>query len=168
MRLKLSAAHWANARSAARLSSSKKPRLTAWAAETVAKTILQELALAVTIKLPNDVCVEEKKVAGVLVEMRAQENAPHLAIAGIGINVNQTVEDFSEELRPHAISLAIALDQPVDRQEFAVALLRNLDRTYREIFASYEGGSSSLLSAFGRTRPVASSMLNLAAKPHIL
>jgi len=67
------------------------------------------------------------------------------AIAGIGINVNQTVEDFSEELRPHAISLAIALDQPVDRQEFAVALLRNLDRTYREIFASYEGGSSSLL-----------------------
>jgi BirA family biotin operon repressor/biotin-[acetyl-CoA-carboxylase] ligase len=95
--------------------------------------------------LPNDVCVEEKKVAGVLVEMRAQENAPHLAIAGIGINVNQTVEDFSEELRPHAISLAVALDQPVDRQEFAVALLRNLDRTYREIFASYEGGSSSLL-----------------------
>ena len=124
---------------------SKSARLTAWAAETVAKTILQELALAVTIKLPNDVCVEEKKVAGVLVEMRAQENAPHLAIAGIGINVNQTVEDFSEELRPHAISLAIALDQPVDQQEFAVALLRNLDRTYREIFASYESGSSSLL-----------------------
>jgi len=146
---------------------SKSARLTAWAAEIVAKTILQELALAVTIKLPNDVCVEEKKVAGVLVEMRAQENAPHLAIAGIGINVNQTVEDFSEELRPHAISLAIALDQPVDRQEFAVALLRNLDRTYREIFASYEGGSSSLLSAFGRTRPVASSMLKTRRRRRI-
>src|SRR5438876_98630 len=58
---------------------------------------------------------------------------------------HQTVEEFAEEVRPHAMSLAIALDQPVDRQEFAVALLRNLDRTYREIFASYEGGSSSLL-----------------------
>ena len=69
----------------------------------------------------------------------------HISVAGIGINVNQTVADFSEELRPHAISLAIALDQPVDQQEFAVALLRNLDRTYREIFASYESGSSSLL-----------------------
>jgi len=137
---------------------SKSARLTAWAAETVAKTIQQELALAATIKLPNDVCVEGKKVAGMLVEMRAQEHAPHFAIAGIGINANQTPEDFSEELRPHAISLAIALNRQVDRQKFAAALLLNLDRAYREIFASHEGGSSSLLSAFGRTRTVASSM----------
>jgi BirA family transcriptional regulator, biotin operon repressor / biotin---[acetyl-CoA-carboxylase] ligase len=123
---------------------SKSARLTAWAAETVAKTIQQELALAATIKLPNDVCVEGKKVAGMLVEMRAQEHAPHFAIAGIGINANQTPEDFSEELRPHAISLAIALNRQVDRQKFAAALLLNLDRTYREIFASHEDGSSSL------------------------
>jgi len=114
---------------------SKSARLTAWAAEIVAKTLRQELALAATIKLPNDVCVDEKKVAGVLVEMRAQENAPHLAIAGIGINVNQTLEDFSEELRPRAISMAMVLDRHVNRQEFAVALLRNLDRTYAESFA---------------------------------
>jgi BirA family biotin operon repressor/biotin-[acetyl-CoA-carboxylase] ligase len=146
---------------------SKSARLTAWAAEIIAKTILQELALAATIKLPNDICVEGKKVAGVLVEMRAQEKAPHLAILGIGINVNQTPEDFSEELRPHAISLAIALDRPVDRQEFAVALLHNLDRTYREIFASHEDGSSSLLSAFGGTRPVASSMLKTRRRSRI-
>jgi BirA family biotin operon repressor/biotin-[acetyl-CoA-carboxylase] ligase len=86
---------------------SKSARLTAWAAEIVAKTILQELALAATIKLPNDVCVEGKKVAGMLVEMRAQEKASHLAIAGIGINVNQTLEDFSEALRPRAVSLAM-------------------------------------------------------------
>ena len=127
---------------------SKSTRLTAWAAEIVAKTILQELALAATIKLPNDICVEGKKVAGVLVEMRAQEKAPHLAILGIGINLNQTPEDFSEELRPRAISLAIALDRPVDRQEFAVALLHNLDRTYREIFASHEGGIEQSLVGF--------------------
>src|SRR6267378_6070585 len=112
------------------------PQLTAWAAEAISEAIRNEFSLKTTIKLPNDVEIDGRKVAGVLVEMRAQENAPHLAIAGIGINVNQTVEDFSEELRPHAISLAIALDQPADRQEFAVALLRNLDRTYREIFAS--------------------------------
>jgi BirA family transcriptional regulator, biotin operon repressor / biotin---[acetyl-CoA-carboxylase] ligase len=146
---------------------SKSARLTAWAAEIVAKTILQELALAATIKLPNDICVEGKKVAGVLVEMRAQENAPYLAILGIGINVNQTPEDFSEELRPHAISLAIALDRSVDRQDFAVALLHNLDRTYREIFASHEDGSSSLLSAFGRNRPVASSALKTRRRTRI-
>jgi BirA family transcriptional regulator, biotin operon repressor / biotin---[acetyl-CoA-carboxylase] ligase len=146
---------------------SKSARLTAWAAETVAQTIQQELALAATIKLPNDVCVEGKKVAGMLVEMRAQEHAPYFAIAGIGINVNQTPEDFSEELRPHAISLAIALNRQVDRQKFAAALLHNLNRTYREIFASREGGSSSLLSASGRTRPVASSMLKTRRRSRI-
>src|SRR5882672_8437263 len=101
------------------------PQLTAWAAEAISEAIRNEFSLKTTIKLPNDVEIDGRKVAGVLVEMRAQEKAPHLAIAGIGINVNQSLEDFSEELRPHAISLAIALDQPVDRQEFAVALLRN-------------------------------------------
>src|SRR5437588_12020643 len=40
---------------------SKSARLTAWAAETVAKTILQELAPAVPIQLPNDACAAEKK-----------------------------------------------------------------------------------------------------------
>jgi BirA family biotin operon repressor/biotin-[acetyl-CoA-carboxylase] ligase len=68
--------------------------------------------------------------------MRAQEKAAHLAIAGIGVNVNQSLEDFPEELQDRAISLAMALGRQVDRQRFAIALLRNLDRTYREKFAS--------------------------------
>ncbi|MGH7982715.1 MAG: biotin--[acetyl-CoA-carboxylase] ligase, partial [Candidatus Udaeobacter sp.] len=87
------------------------------------------------IKLPNDIQVHGRKVAGVLVEMRAQEKAPHLAIVGIGINVNQSLQDFPRELQSRAISLAMALQQPVDRQKFAVALLRNLDRTYQARFA---------------------------------
>jgi BirA family biotin operon repressor/biotin-[acetyl-CoA-carboxylase] ligase len=110
-------------------------RLTAWAAETVAVTIRSEFSLSVTVKAPNDIYVVGKKLAGVLVEMRAQEKARHLAIAGIGINVNQSARDFSEDLRSRAISLAIALGRTVDRQNFAAALLRNLDRTYREVFA---------------------------------
>ena len=78
--------------------------------------------------------IAECKVAGVLVEMRAQKNAPHLAIAGIGVNVNQSREDFPKELQSSAISLAIALGERVDRQKFAIALLRKLDRTYHELF----------------------------------
>ena len=59
---------------------------------------------------------------------------PVVAIVGIGVNVNQQSEDFSEELRGRAISLAIALDRQVDRHQVATALLRNLDRTYSEAF----------------------------------
>jgi len=111
-------------------------RLTIWAMESICDVIRTELSLEPTIKLPNDVQIHERKVAGVLVEMRAQEKAPHLAIVGIGINVNQSVEDFPPELQNRAISLAMALHRPVDRQKLAVALLQNLDRTYRARFVS--------------------------------
>jgi BirA family biotin operon repressor/biotin-[acetyl-CoA-carboxylase] ligase len=110
------------------------PRLTAWAADAISTAIQNEFSLTPTIKLPNDVQIDGRKVAGVLVEMRAQEKAAHLVIVGIGVNVNQL--DFPEELRERAISLAMALGRQVDRQKFAGALLLELDRTYREKFAS--------------------------------
>jgi len=109
-------------------------RLTIWAIEAVSDVIRNEFSLEPAIKLPNDVQISGRKVAGVLVEMRAQEKAPHLAVVGIGINVNQSLEDFPPELQNRAISLAMALHRPVDRRQFAVAVLRYLDRTYRERF----------------------------------
>ena len=109
-------------------------RLTTWAANTVADSIRNEFSLPVTVRPPNDVQLDGRKIAGVLVEMRAQQGGPHLTIAGIGINVNHRVEDFPEELQDCAISLAMALDRSVDRQQFAVTLLRNLDRTYSATF----------------------------------
>jgi BirA family transcriptional regulator, biotin operon repressor / biotin---[acetyl-CoA-carboxylase] ligase len=112
------------------------PRLTAWAAEAISGAIQSEFSLPSTIKLPNDVQIDGCKVAGVLAEMRAQKKAAHLAIVGIGINVNQSREDFPRELQTRAISLSMALGRQVDRQSFAVALLRKLDRTYRKKFAT--------------------------------
>jgi BirA family transcriptional regulator, biotin operon repressor / biotin---[acetyl-CoA-carboxylase] ligase len=112
------------------------PQLTTWAAEAVSGAIQNEFSLTPTIKPPNDVQIDGRKIAGVLVEMRAQEKAAHLAIAGIGVNVNQSREDFPKELQSRAISLAMALGKQIDRQSFAVALLRKLDRTYREKFVS--------------------------------
>ncbi len=120
-------------------------QLAEWAARTIADTISTKFAREATVKLPNDVVVAGKKIAGVLVEMRAQKNSPHIAIVGIGLNVNQRAEDFSGELRPRAISLAMALDrsatrrirrgEQVDRHQLAVALLQNLDASYRDRFA---------------------------------
>jgi BirA family biotin operon repressor/biotin-[acetyl-CoA-carboxylase] ligase len=109
-------------------------QLTIWAIETISDVIRIEFSLEPAIKLPNDVQLSGRKVAGVLVEMRAQEKAPHLAVVGIGVNVNQSMEDFPPELQNRAISLGMALHRPVDRRQFAVAVLRNLDRTYRERF----------------------------------
>src|SRR5512140_2359262 len=51
------------------------PQLTIWAAEAISGAIENEFPLTPTIKPPNDVQIDGRKVAGVLVEMRAQEKA---------------------------------------------------------------------------------------------
>jgi BirA family transcriptional regulator, biotin operon repressor / biotin---[acetyl-CoA-carboxylase] ligase len=54
------------------------------------------------VKWPNDVWIEERKVAGILVEARPEEG---WAVIGIGINVAVPEEDFPAELREIATSL---------------------------------------------------------------
>lgn len=110
-------------------------RLTNWAAAAVAATIRQETRLEPAIKLPNDVYVDGRKVAGVLVETSAGPGAEWAAIVGIGVNLNQATEDFPEELREKAASLATLLGRPIEREVFAVALLRELERTRAQALA---------------------------------
>ena len=112
------------------LAPEQAPRLTAWAAQSVAETLRNELSLGATVKPPNDVYLGERKVAGVLLEMRAVPNAAHVGILGIGINVNHRAEDFPDELRERAASLAMVLGRAVDRTALALAVLGHLNRTY--------------------------------------
>ncbi len=119
-----------------KISVAESARLTSWAAETIKQTILEELALRPRIKLPNDICLGERKVAGVLVEMRVAKGGDYVAIVGIGLNVNQTAGEFSDEVRSRAVSLAMATGSEVDRLAFAISLLLNLDRTYSRLFGS--------------------------------
>lgn len=109
-------------------------RLVDWAAKGIARTVENACLCKATTKPPNDIYIDGRKVAGVLVEMRAQPGAPHLAVVGIGVNVNQMPSHFSGELRDRAISLAIVLGGPIERNTLAIALLRNLDQLYREGF----------------------------------
>jgi BirA family biotin operon repressor/biotin-[acetyl-CoA-carboxylase] ligase len=122
---------------------SESGRLTIWATEAISEVIRTKFGLEPAIKSPNDVQLYGRKVSGVLVEMRAQDEAPHLAVVGIGINVNQCRDDFPAKLQDRAISLAMALGRQVDRQNFAVALLQKLEVTYRENFSKASGALSS-------------------------
>ncbi len=111
-------------------------RLTTWVAGIIVETLQNEFQLQATVKPPNDVYINERKIAGVLVEMRAQPGARHVAVVGIGLNVNHTASDFPDELRERATSVAIIRRGRVDRHLLALALLRNLDRTYAAFFGS--------------------------------
>src|SRR2546423_7931817 len=93
----------------------ESPRLTSLLAEVVSATIAEETGCAPTIKPPNDIFISGRKVAGVLVEGRTASDGSYLAVAGIGINVNQTTDDFPEHLQASAGSLALACGRAVDR-----------------------------------------------------
>jgi BirA family transcriptional regulator, biotin operon repressor / biotin---[acetyl-CoA-carboxylase] ligase len=127
-------------------------RLTIWAIETIADVIRTEWGLEPTTRLPNDVQLLGRKVGGVLVEMRAQDKAAHIAVVGIGININQARADFPVRLQDEAISIAMAVGRLIDRQKFARALLRNLDLTYREKFSRAVAAVNSLPCSDSQSR----------------
>ena len=105
-------------------------QLLSWAAACVCQTLFQ-FGVEARLKAPNDILVGDRKIAGVLIEMRAQPKAPHIAIVGIGVNVNQFPQDFSRAIRERATSFAIIRGCPVDRTAVAISLLRRLDDAYR-------------------------------------
>jgi BirA family transcriptional regulator, biotin operon repressor / biotin---[acetyl-CoA-carboxylase] ligase len=112
-----------------RIAPAESACLTTWAARAIAATIRRETGLEPTIKPPNDVYLAGRKVGGVLVETKAGPGDEFTAVAGLGVNINQALGDFPVELRGRAGSVAMSLGRRVDRAAFAVALLRELDRT---------------------------------------
>lgn len=109
--------------------------ITALAALAVAEAIEAEAGLDARIRWPNDVVLRDRKVAGVLAEFRGCRVSP--CVVGIGVNVNTKPEEFPEELRACATSLAMEAGRPFSREALAVAVLRSLERRYREAVKGY-------------------------------
>jgi BirA family biotin operon repressor/biotin-[acetyl-CoA-carboxylase] ligase len=76
------------------------------------------------IKWPNDVWIDGRKLAGILVEGRPQEG---WAVLGIGLNVATAAEEFPEELRELATSLQASAGDAPEVEEVLAALLETLD-----------------------------------------
>jgi len=82
----------------------------------------------VTIKKPNDIWVDDKKIAGILIEHHIQGEQLKYTIAGVGINVNQT--QFSPEL-PNPTSLNLILKSPLSREQILQEIVQ-IGRKYYE------------------------------------
>jgi BirA family biotin operon repressor/biotin-[acetyl-CoA-carboxylase] ligase len=111
--------------------------LTALGAIAVAEVVSSWTGRNSRIKWPNDVRVEGRKIAGILVERSiAPERAPISqrtwgAVIGIGLNANLPRQDFPPELADFATSLQIERrGARVDRSELVRDLIRRLDHWY--------------------------------------
>ena len=86
------------------------------------------------LKWPNDVLIKGRKVSGILTEMNAEATRVRYIVVGIGINVNQA--GFPEDLP--ATSLRIASGKEWSRVELVGALLKSLDREYRQLLVDVD------------------------------
>jgi len=78
------------------------------------------------IKWPNDIILNGKKVAGILLESKI-DNDGNTYIIGIGINCHQRQDSFPAELQPIATSIDIESHSIADRISLAKRLLTSLD-----------------------------------------
>lgn len=76
------------------------------------------------IKWPNDVWIERRKVAGILLEGRPQEG---WAVIGVGLNVTTAKKEFPEELRETATSLVAEGAEDIDKERVLATVLARLD-----------------------------------------
>ncbi|MDR2252114.1 MAG: biotin--[acetyl-CoA-carboxylase] ligase [Endomicrobium sp.] len=89
------------------------------------KRTLKEYKVDSEIKWSNDVFVNGKKIAGILVEMSAEQDGINWIVAGIGININNKLpKKFA------GISLKEILKREVDRAEFLAKFLAKFEEIY--------------------------------------
>jgi BirA family transcriptional regulator, biotin operon repressor / biotin---[acetyl-CoA-carboxylase] ligase len=106
------------------------------AAGLAVRAAVTEIApqLAVDLKWPNDLLLAGKKFSGILIEMNAEATRVRHLVVGIGVNVNQV--KFPAELREIATSLRAETGTEWSRVELLAALLKSLDREYRNLIGN--------------------------------
>lgn len=86
-----------------------------------------------SIRWPNDIFVGNRKLAGILVEIRSVESGTCAVAIGVGVNCLQHADHFSDDIRDKATSLEIESKHPVDRVKVARAILRRLDHFLADV-----------------------------------
>jgi len=99
------------------------PFVTALAALALRRSLAGTAGLRCDLKWPNDLLYEGRKVAGILAETVARAVA-----LGIGVNLTQAEEEFPEDLRDLAVSVAAAAGRAPGRGELLAAFLDEFDR----------------------------------------
>jgi BirA family transcriptional regulator, biotin operon repressor / biotin---[acetyl-CoA-carboxylase] ligase len=106
------------------------PLLTIVAGLAVADAIKAFVRIEPSLKWPNDVLLDGRKVAGILTEMATVGQQIGYVVVGIGINVRHRSTDFPADVQATATSIELIAGRRAERGEVAVAVYNALDRWY--------------------------------------
>ncbi|HUT62968.1 MAG TPA: biotin--[acetyl-CoA-carboxylase] ligase [Anaerolineae bacterium] len=103
------------------------------AAVALIETLSEFFALPFHIKLPNDVLIEGRKVAGILFESALCGKQVQSLILGVGLNLYQTREDFECAGLPDATSLYIEGGNVPERESLLISFLKHFRKRYETL-----------------------------------
>lgn len=108
--------------------------LTACTAVAMCDAIEAAVGLRPQIKWTNDVLLDKRKICGILTEMsvEGETGALQYIVVGIGVNCNQRLEDFPEDIRQIAGSVAMATGGPCDRGRVTAEIINAMDAMYAD------------------------------------
>lgn len=86
-----------------------------------------------SIKWPNDILIDGKKLSGILLEASGELDSIESVIIGIGINVNNDLSEINASMKYEAIALNKLSNSPLKMQELFIEVVNSLD-IYYEIF----------------------------------
>jgi BirA family transcriptional regulator, biotin operon repressor / biotin---[acetyl-CoA-carboxylase] ligase len=118
------------------LTPQQAPQMTLVAAVAVTRAIEEVAGVNPSIKWPNDILIDGKKVTGILTELQADPDRVKAIILGIGINVNQNDEDFPEELKSIATSLKMVSGKTINRAKLIAKTLEFLEH-YTNLYVAH-------------------------------
>ncbi len=128
----------------------RAPGMSLMTALALAATLEEHTPGRVSIKWPNDVLVQSRKVAGILTELSADQSRIAYVIVGVGININQDRDEFPAEIRHLATSVRIVHGKPVNR----VRLLQRFFTAFEVLYQEYT--EHGLAKSIGRLRDLSS------------
>lgn len=111
----------------------KASMLTLVMALSVAEAVENVTGTEASIKWPNDIVMNKKKICGMLTEMTMTPEMEEIQyiVVGAGINVNNgSIEEFEEEIRTSATSLKIETGQQIDRAGLLEKVLVRFEENY--------------------------------------
>ena len=94
---------------------------------------LQDMNIDGGLKWPNDIIISGKKLGGILCESRIQGKSINWVVLGIGINVNETADDFENDISHTATSLYLEVGDFMQRERLLAAILNHLEILLNEL-----------------------------------
>jgi len=112
--------------------------LTNLAAISVCRAVEKISNLNPQIKWPNDIFLNDMKLAGILTEVNYQFGRLEYVVVGIGVNVNLNITELASLSVP-AISLCVKMGRFLDRTLLMVAILKEIENLYMLVLTGQYG-----------------------------